>query len=43
MIVTVPKIGDGTKQNPFRPNTTATHWQVIEENEAEFTIKIFEY
>jgi hypothetical protein len=42
MIVTVPKIGDGTEFNPFRPDTTAKAWQVIEELENEFVIEILE-
>lgn len=37
-----PKIGDGTENNPFRPDTNATSWQVIEERENEFVIEIFE-
>lgn len=40
MIITVPKIGDGTEVNPFRPNTTATWWQVVEERETEFVIDV---
>ncbi len=41
-IVTLPKIGDGTEENPFRPDTEAKHWQVVEEREAEFVIEIIE-
>lgn len=37
---TVPKIGDGTVNNYFRPDTTALSWQVIEEKETEFVIEI---
>lgn len=40
MITTVPKIGTGTENDPIRPDTTATHWQVIEERENEFVIEI---
>lgn len=39
-VVTVTKIGDGTEENPFRPDTKAKHWQVIEERENEFVIEI---
>lgn len=28
-IVTVDKIGLGTEEDPFRPDTTATWWQLI--------------
>lgn len=41
-IVTVDKIGDGTESNPFRPNTTAKSWRVIEEKETEFVIEILQ-
>ena len=40
MIITVPKIGTGTELDPFRPDTTATHWQVVEEREEEFVIEV---
>jgi hypothetical protein len=40
MIVTVPKIGTGTELDAFRPDTTAKAWEVIEERENEFVIKI---
>jgi len=40
MIIAVPKIGTGTELDPFRPDTTATHWQVVEERETEFVIEI---
>lgn len=42
MIVTIPKIGDGSEENPIRPDTTATWWQVVEERETEFVIEIIE-
>jgi len=42
MIITVLKIGDGTIENPFRPDTAATHWQTIEERENEFVIEILQ-
>lgn len=41
MVVTVAKIGDGTADDPFHPDTTATWWQVIEERDTEFLIEIF--
>jgi hypothetical protein len=41
MIIAVPKIGAGTALDPYRPDTTAKHWQVIEERETEFLIEIF--
>lgn len=40
MIVTVPKIGTGTEDDPIRPDTTAPHWQMVEERESEFVIEI---
>lgn len=40
MIITVPKIGSGTEEDPFRPDTTAKWWQVIEERETEFVIEV---
>jgi len=40
MIITSPRIGTGTDLDPFRPDTTATHWQVVEERETEFVIEI---
>jgi hypothetical protein len=41
MIITVPKIGTGTELDPFRPDTTAKHWQVVEEGETGFVIEVF--
>lgn len=38
--LTFPKIGIGTMENPFRPDTTSTWWQVVEERENEFVIEI---
>jgi hypothetical protein len=38
--VTVSKIGTGTREDPFRPDTTAQWWQVVEENETTFVIEI---
>ncbi len=40
MTITVPKIGSGTEENPFRPDTEYTSWQVVEERENEFDIEI---
>jgi hypothetical protein len=42
MIITVPKIGNGTELNPFRPDTSHSNWQVVEEREIEFDIEILE-
>lgn len=42
MIVTVLRIGDGSDNNPYRPDTTTTHWQAIEERENEFVIEILD-
>ena len=41
-IVTVQKIGTGTDEDPFRPDTAAKHWQVIETRETEFVIEILD-
>jgi hypothetical protein len=40
--VTVPRIGTGSDTDPFRPDTNATAWRVIDELEMEFTIEILE-
>jgi hypothetical protein len=40
--ITVPRIGDGSEENPFRPDTSSKWWQVIEEHGIEFLIEIFE-
>jgi hypothetical protein len=42
MIVTVPKIGTGSEFDPFRPDTTENHWQVVEERDKEFVIEILD-
>lgn len=42
MIITVPKIGDGTETNKFRPDTQSGYWQVIEERENEFEVEILD-
>jgi hypothetical protein len=42
VIITALKIGNGTEENPFRPDTEYTSWQVIEEKETEFVIEIIE-
>ncbi len=42
MIITCIKIGNGTEENPFRPDTTAKRWQVVEERENEFVIEILD-
>lgn len=41
-IVTVGRTGDGSEENPFRPDTTASWWQVVEERETEFVIEVLE-
>lgn len=40
MIITVPKIGSGTEEDPYRADTEYTSWQVVEERETEFVIEI---
>lgn len=40
MKVTVKKLGDGTENNAYKPDTDAAWWVVIEEKEAEFVIEI---
>jgi hypothetical protein len=42
MVVTCPKIGDGTAENPYRPDTTAKKWHVIAERPTEFDIEVIE-
>lgn len=42
MIVAVKKIGDGSMHDPYRPDTAATKWNVIEERENEFVIEILD-
>lgn len=42
MILIVPKIGTGTEDDPFRPDTDAEWWQVIEERENEFVIEVLD-
>lgn len=44
MITTVPKIGSGneTINDPFRPDTTAEHWQKISETETTITIEVLD-
>jgi hypothetical protein len=39
-IITVKKIGNGTMENPFRPNTKAKWWEVIEDEGDKFKIVI---
>lgn len=41
-MTTVPKIGDGSEENPYRPDTDAKNWKVIEERETEFVIEMWE-
>lgn len=42
MQVTVPKIGSGTQDDPYRPDTTAVHWTMISQTETTVTIDIVE-
>lgn len=42
MIVTVAKIGTGTEEDPYRPDTTASWWQMVEEGPDYFVIEILE-
>lgn len=42
MIVTVPKIGNGTEDNPIRPDTDAKWWQKVDETEETMTIEILD-
>lgn len=41
-IETVLRKGDGSSESPYEPDTTAKHWQVIDETETEFVIEIFD-
>lgn len=41
-IATVPKIGSGTDEDEFRPDTTAAKWRVVEERPTEFVIEVLE-
>lgn len=42
MILTLPKIGTGTDEDPIRPDTNARRWVVKEERETEFVVEILE-
>ena len=39
-VITVKKIGIGTEKDPFRPDTNADWWQMVEERDSEFVIEI---
>ena len=39
-IITVPKIGAGTEDDPIRPDTDATWWEKVTEDEVTMTIRI---
>ena len=39
-IVIVTKIGTGKEDDPFRPDTDAVWWELVEERETEFVIRI---
>lgn len=41
-IETVLRKGTGSYDNPFEPETTAKHWQVIDETEDSFVIEIYD-
>lgn len=41
MKITVAKIGTGDYSDPYRPDTDATDYNVIEERETEFVIEVF--
>lgn len=41
-MATVSKIGTGTDSDPYRPDTNAPDWQVVEERDAEFDIEILQ-
>lgn len=38
--VIVSKTGTGTDDDPIRPDTAETRWQVIDESDTQFTIEI---
>lgn len=42
MIVILPKVGTGTIEDPFRPDTSSEHWQLVEEKESEFIVEILD-
>jgi len=42
MIITVGKIGVGTEDNPFRPDTEFGSWKVISETATEFIIEVLD-
>lgn len=42
MISTCAKIGSGTEHDPYRPDTTAASWQMVEERPTEFIIEILD-
>lgn len=42
MFVTVPKIGTGTDEYPFQPDTDAQYWRMIEDRETEMVIEILD-
>ena len=41
-LITVNKIGTGEMDNPFRPDTDAINWRVIEDRETEFLIEVLD-
>jgi hypothetical protein len=41
-MIVAPKIGDGTDENPYRPDTDAREWKVIEELPTEIVIEIIQ-
>lgn len=40
--ITVQRIGSGKEEDPYRPDTTASSWQMVEERENEFVIEVLE-
>lgn len=40
ILMTVPKIGTGTDDDSIRPDTNAGWWEVVEERETEFVIRV---
>jgi hypothetical protein len=42
-MVLCAKIGTGTEEDPYRPDTNELSWRVIEEYETEFLIEILRW
>lgn len=41
-VVEVAKIGTGTVDDPYRPDTSSKDWQVVEEKPTTFVIQILD-